>query len=740
MKRISLFILRKMWLCRMIACIIFLFCFIQHGNTQRKKKAKEEKNEKTTSVVSGRDSLINMKKLIAMGKYFGSSVILRWAPKNAAAWDKTNESGYQLYRFEVDSKSSDPLTHSTQLTTSPLKPFPLDQWKKQFPPEDTAAAIAAEVLYGKKFETSGKQNGKFNWGEAYTKYADMENRLGIALLNSDLHPEIATGMAWSWEDKTIEKDKLYYYLIISPALGQLAADTVSVLVSTKQSYKLPDMLPVFAMPWDKTITLYWNKVAAVHQFTCYYLERSDDNGKSFRRLNTLPYIDGGGNDKERRDWMHYTDSIPQNYKLYVYRVRGVTAFGEISNPSSPVKIAGADKTSPGSPFNVKAENTKGSEVKISWQKSAKEKDLAGFLVGRGSSVNGPFFPLDTVLLPATAQSYVDRFAVTWDKNFYIVAAIDTAGNASRSMPAYAMIVDSIAPAMPVGLAGSIDTAGVVRLHWRWNKEMDLQGYNVYASNNPTHAFYILNSKFLTDTLFTDTISIKTLTRHIYYRICAFDKAGNPSAYSKIIELTKPDIVPPVAPVINHFLITDSSVVLQWARSSSEDVARQVIWRKEKNDSVWKSLDSLKKDTSIYVDRNIVRLKEYDYSLTAVDSSGLSSERSFPLRARIYDSGKRPAVDELKVDITDNREIHLTWKYNSVDKTHMRFIVYRNYNNNGLEMYRSVAADKNEFIDNTLPGEGNYQYAIKAVTSDGGASVLVNSQIVKYERKGVAIGK
>jgi uncharacterized protein len=708
-------------------CFIFFIGMWQSAPAQKKKKIKEEKS---SDLISARDSLSHIKKFILMGKNFGSSVVLRWAPKTSTAWDKANISGYHLYRFELDEKSNNPLTNEVQLTSAPLKPFSLDQWKKQFHPEDSAAAVAAELLYGKKFETSQSKNGQLNWGEAYTKLADMENRLGIALLNADLHPEIATGMAWRWEDKTIQKNKLYYYMLVSPALDQQPADTASALVSTQQPYGVPEMLPVFAMPWDRTITLYWNKLVAAHLFTCYYLERSDDNGKNFYRLNSLPYIDGSG--KEKNDWIHFTDSIPQNYKLYVYRVRGVTAFGELSTPSLPVKLSGVDKTSPGSPANVKAENLKGSQVKITWQKTTREKDLAGFLVGRANSSNGPFFPLDTVLLPPSAQSYVDKNAVTWDKNFYIVAAIDTAGNAARSMPAYAIIIDSTAPAVPVGLIGNIDTSGMVRLHWRWNKEMDLQGYNIYASNN-AHTFYILNSRYITDTSFVDTITIKTLTRHIYYRICAFDKAGNPSAYSKTLELIKPDIVPPVAPVINHFLVTDSSVVLRWALSSSDDVAKQMIWRKEKNESEWMLLDSLKKDSSTYVDRRVQKLKEYGYSITAVDSSGLSSEHSFPLHARVYDNGKRKGIESLQVSITADHTIRLQWVYGQVDQKQIRFIIYRNYNNGGLEVYKTVPGDKNEFIDATLSGKGDYQYAVKVATSDGGASELMSTQTIKYER-------
>ena len=674
------------------------------------------------------------RRIIAMGKCFGSSVVLRWAPTTAAAWQKANISGYEVYRFEVDSSHrGDPLTHQVQLTTTPLLPFTLDRWRQQFQPQDTAAAIAVELLYGKKFQTSMRQNGRLNWGDANTEQADMENRLGMALFNADLHPDIAGGMGWRWEDKTVEQGKLYYYLVISRATNGQPADTSSALVSTRQAYKIPVMLPILCIPWDRTVTLYWNKAATIHVFGCYWIERSDDNGATFHRLNGTPYVDANKG-KQSSEWYRYTDSVPKNSRMYVYRVKGVTAFGEISEPSPPLKAAGIDKTSPGSPVAVKAENIRGSQVRISWKKSVREKDLAGYLIGRGNSANGPFFPLDTVLVPPTALAYTDKNAVTWDKNFYIVAAIDTAGNAARSLPAYATIIDSIAPAAPVGLAGSIDTAGVVRLHWRWNKEMDLQGYNVYASNDPGKAFYILNKKYVTDTSYTDTITIKTLTRRIYYRLCAIDKSGNPSKYSNILALTKPDIVAPVPPVIVRYTAGDSSVYLQWAVSSSDDVAWQAIWRREKGQVQWVRLDSLGAKANSYTDRRVVRLGEYDYCLSAIDSSGLSSERSFPLHARIYDNGKRAGIDTLGVSLTEKRSFRLVWRYSLADRQHIRFLLYRNYNSRGLEMYKNIDGGVTEFTDLLLPGEGEYQYALKVITDDGGSSSLVSSKIIKLDKK------
>lgn len=715
-----------LWL--LSCCLVFL---LTGPNALAQKKKIADKNN--NAVTQANDTLQKRKGYMMMGRYFGASIVLRWAPVTAQAWERGNTAGYRLYRFEFNESEKNPLSNISTLLAEPLKPLTLEEWKRRFKQDDTAAAIAAELLYGNKFETSVKKTGQMNWGDAYTQAIDRENRLGYALMNADIHPAIAEAMAWRWEDKTVSTNKLYAYVLVVPATATHMADTISVLVSTRQPYRKPEMLPVAVMPWDRTVTLYWNKKTASQLFGSYYIERSDDNGKSFHRLNGLPWF-SSGQDSKNEDWIHYTDSLPKNYLVYKYRVTGLTAFGETSIPSPEVTTSGLDKTAPSSPLNVKAENTKGSEVKISWQKPVLEKDLAGFLVGRGHSADGPFFPLDTVLLPASTQSFTDPYAISWDKNFYIVAAVDTAGNTVRSLPAYAIIRDTIPPASPNGLTGNIDSAGRVHLSWNENKEPDIEGYNVYVSNNGAQAFYALTPKHIDSTNFTDSVTLLSLTRHVYYRVCAFDKAGNPGPYSRILELTKPDIVPPVSPVFNRFLVTDSSVTLQWAPSSSEDVAALVVWRREKNATSWVKLDSIEKTKTLYTDHKVERLKEYEYSLTAIDSSGLSSGYAFPLQARIYDNGKRKEVDELKVDITADQHILLAWKYNLPDRLHVHFILYRNYNNQGLEMYRNVNGDQDAFTDTMLPGKGNYQYALKVVTDDGGASRIVTSQTIQYEKK------
>lgn len=133
-------------------------------------------------------------------------------------------------------------------------------------------------------------------------------------------------------------------------------------------------------------------------------------------------------------------------------------------------------------------------------------------------------------------------------NYYIVSAMDTAGNAAPSVPAYVIMTDTIPPDKPKGLFGKIDSSGIVHLTWKLGNEKDLMGYLVYAANDLKHTFVPVTKDFIADSTFTDSITLKTLTREIYYEIVAFDKNRNPSHYSDALELKRPDKIAPVAPV------------------------------------------------------------------------------------------------------------------------------------------------------------------------------------------------
>jgi fibronectin type 3 domain-containing protein len=280
--------------------------------------------------------------------------------------------------------------------------------------------------------------------------------------------------------------------------------------------------------------------------------------------------------------------------------------------------------------------------------------------------------------------------------------------------------DDTPPKKPIRLSGKIDTSGVVNVHWKLGPEPDLLGYLVYYANAPDHVFTPVSEDFLADSTFADSVSLRTLTKKIYYRVVAFDKNRNPSPPSDILELKKPDKLPPVPAVFSDFRVTDSTVYMNWAPSTSSDLVSQVLYRREKG-SEWLEYGKFDNKTKDFVDKEVKKQTWYEYSLVSVDDAGLQSEKSFPLNVRVYDSGIRQNIENFTAIIApDGKTVQLSWKYPK--RNDLRFILYRSFNNSGLLTYRALSPGESSFTDLSVR-QGAYEYALKAVYVDGGESLL-----------------
>jgi fibronectin type 3 domain-containing protein len=269
--------------------------------------------------------------------------------------------------------------------------------------------------------------------------------------------------------------------------------------------------------------------------------------------------------------------------------------------------------------------------------------------------------------------------------------------------------------------------GAVKLTWHQGKENDIEGYRIYRANAKDHVFNPISST-VPDTIFQDTITLNTLTKHVYYEIVAVDRNKNNSPYSDILELKRPDIVPPVAPVIDDFKSGDKTMQIHWVCSSSDDVINQILYRKTK-DQDWQVIAQLGQKINVYRDTLVERNNWYEYSLEAVDESGLHSDRSFPLNVKVYDSGIRPPVQNLNViKNPDGKSLLVSWKYS--EKGDYVFKIYRSADGKEMVTYKSLSPDQHSFTDDNLI-RGTYLYSIKVVYKDGGESQIIKSIPVNF---------
>ncbi len=661
-----------------------------------------------------RDTVIAFKsRLFAMSRYTGDSVILRWAPDQAGGWHVANQIGYRIERTEIGADSIYDPTRFEVMTREAIKPWPLDDWQKiAADGKDKYAAIAAQSLYGEGYQASGLLD----------RADEFRNRYSFALLAADFSPQTAEALGLRFVDRDVQPGRTYIYRIgLAGISNYYELDTAYVVVNTSEVDQLPEIQANKVLEDERKVSLYWDRSLYERHFSAYYIERSRD-GNSYERLTENPYVNAISRDfpaSERH--IVFTDSLARNYEPCFYRIIGISPFGELSRPSAPLKAMGRDRTPPDPPINVKTTALSGTRVMITWQKDVVESDVAGYIVSRAQDFSGSFVPLFTQPLGKTVRSYTDNQAVEFGTNYYKVSVVDTAGNISSSLISYAMMIDSIPPSKPQNLTGTIDSTGIVHLQWSLGREKDLKGYNLYYSNSKDHVFTTLNYHPIQDTVYTDTIQVKTLTEEIFYFIKALDVNHSLSESSDTLRLIRPDLIAPTQPVITHYTVDREGILLQWNNSTSDDAITTLLYRKAAGQE-FEELARFPLEDSIarFKDRDVEPNRRYTYALLTEDDAGLRSDLSFPITLKMGFKGWVDTIDDILIKKDEeNNAIILSWTYEHTNVDH--YAIYRAVDGRNFKAYKTVGADSNSFRDHFIKSDSFYEYALKVHLNDGRSS-------------------
>ncbi len=650
-----------------------------------------------------------------VGKSYGDSIVLRWAPTTPGAWSYLNKTGYIIEKTSFqDEVDFDPSGYQS-ITTQPIKPLPLEEWESivMDGPDKELSAIAAQALYGKSFKAGGTT--------IYDAADEFMNRYSFSILSADFSAVTATALGLRISDPDIQENYHYIYRIYAAVPGQnYKIDTTYFVIQNLRDVPIPTPIIAEVFEGELNINISWEKALHEPAFSAYIMERSED-GRAFSPLNSIPFINAESDQIDSKSTVfQYTDSITENYKPYYYRLIGITPFGEKSASSEIVKAMGRDRTPPPAPVNVEARQIATGRVEITWSTPEKVRDLEGFYIGRGDDLNTNFQPLHDTIIPRDSTSYIDNQSDQLGGNYYVVAAVDTAGNGSISMVSYAAILDSIPPLPPLSLEGEIDSSGVVTLKWSLGDEIDLAGYMIYFSNSPDHVFSTVNPAPLGDTVYTDTIQVKTLTKKIYYRVKAVDTRWNYSEFSEILELSRPDFIPPTSPVFCNYKLSQEGMKLEWIPSSSNDVAGYellILENSELKKRVYiEKQDGLKKYHYNHEEMNAG--SKYTYIVSTLDDSGLKSDPSPPITINAIDLKPKEAIRDLTLIMSeDGSSLSLKWTFHEPDKI-KRYILYRSVEGASLVTYKSLPAEASSFEDHMIRKGVTYEYSIKAVYNNG----------------------
>lgn len=612
-------------------------------------------------------------------------VFVRWEPTTPEDWRMAISSGYTIEILQKKAGSKD----FEAFRKESIKPAPFGDWDKHIEGVDASLADyyngSRDVLY-MNMEDAYDSVGEILEG------GDQESTLDSFMLtlltysaSYDFKITELSGLGYKFP---FEKGKEYQVFIYPTTKGKASAKYITVDPAKYENPKTPQLKAEFG---DKRVELKWKTRDHREIFLGYNVEFSFDN-KSFSTQNLTPFINMYDDTpiEDERHFLEFKDSLPKNYETYWYRLKGIDFFGDQSILASTISGYGFDKIR-GIPIIHFSEQTTNNEGYIKWRMDQKQDRLIKeYQVLRSDSKAGEYeMVLDKI--PFNAREVKIKMKHT--SNHFKISAVPKDGKPVNSLSVFIMGMDTIPPAVPVLLDSQIDSLGQVTLEWQANTESDLWGYKVFRGNFRNEEFSTLTPKPVRDTVFLDTINIQTMTDSIYYTILAADKRYNRSPYTSIIALPKPDLYPPVAPVIKDVVFKEDSIKIIWDNSSSRDVVRHVLYKKavdlEDSWTLIAEVDLNGETIDQYYDKEFKPDTKYAYLITAMDDADLVSDPSKPYTVHTKSIKPKQAFEDINV-MVDKKTKTATINWELKDpKAIKELIIYKGPSKEKVSMWKIV---------------------------------------------------
>jgi fibronectin type 3 domain-containing protein len=646
------------------------------------------------------------------------TVLLRWAPGNSILWKQTNKYGFNIERYTMvrDGQTlSQP--ELKKLNTSPIKAKPLDEWKS-IAQNDDYAAVIAQALYGEEFEFAAG-NRQSNITTIVNMSQELEQRFSISLYAADNSFEAALMAAWGWRDTDVKQNERYLYRIIPavPENDDIHIEYGNVFVAADEQEFLPQPIAPAGIFGDKSVMLSWDYSLFNYIYHSYYIEKSTD-GTNYLRQEGIPITNMNDNEEEPQQRIYFLDSLENNTDKYYYRIVGRTIFGETGPPSDSIMGQGKGISTYIPNINHTYINDAG-DLELGWEFDERGNTLIKNFELQRSPDADKYEILVADISPETRLLLIAENKLL-PSNYFIITAIPDEGEPSSSFPVLVQPVDSVPPAVPTGLTGTIDSSGIVILQWNENTEKDLQGYKVFRAQLKDEEPIPLFDIAIQDTTYRDSVRIDNLNREIYYAVASMDLRYNQSDLSPLLELLKPDIVPPSPPVISGYTIRDEGIEINWENSSDDGVTSHRIWRKNESDASSQILLATigNAEQTHYIDTSAIAGVRYIYTLTALKNNELESSPSNRMTLVTIRSKHENAEIERFDAIVDrkNKMIKLLWTDKLRDVLH--YEIYRGTNDRKASLWRTLKSDEHETIDNKPYIDTEYLYIIRAILKSG----------------------
>jgi fibronectin type 3 domain-containing protein len=476
---------------------------------------------------------------------------------------------------------------------------------------NTVPAVPAGVT-----ATAGNAQVSLSWAASSgaTSY-----HLRRATVSGGPYTQIAAPSATSFVDTALTNGTKYFYVASAVNSAGESANSAETNATPTAPITIPAVpTGLVATKENAQVVLTWT---ASSGSTSYQVKRATVSGGPYTQIAAPTST-------------NFTDTGLANGTKYFYVVSAVNSAGESANSAEANATPAAPVTIPATPNGLSATAGK-AQVSLSWNASA---GATSYHLKRATASGGPY----TQIAAPTSASFTDTGLTNGTKYFYVVSALNSAGESANSAEVNATPAAPVTiPAVPTGLAA---TAGNAQVSLAWNASTGAINYHVKRATVSGGPYTQVGAP--TSASFTDT-GLTNGTKY-FYVVSAVNSAGE-SANS--IEVNATPVAPVTAPAIPAGLVAtagNTQVVLTWTASSgatSYHVKRATV-------SGGPYTQIAAPTATNFTDTGLTNGTTYYYVVSAVNNAGESANSS---QASATPAGAAPDVT-ITIDPTKTHAI------------------------------------------------------------------------------------
>lgn len=569
-----------------------------------------------------------------MTRAYGDSIVLRWGVDDYPTWRQLNHYGYNVFRLSMQGAKLEIDTLALA-----LKPLTLNQMRTKYPDErDSLAYLGMQLLYGRGRTTLNQTlSAPGTVGSLVEVHDEQQSIVGYAMLLAEWRRDLARDMALGLVDRNVQEGRVYQYVVQPAHLDSfhiINPGFVEAVLNEKFKPAAFDVEVTGKPVSDIQLNLEWPS----SPYSSFMVERREGNSTQWKPIFDRPFVPFLSQDLPDDSPVVCAD-YPGKPGIYHYRVMAYDAFGDMTAPCKELTVDFSDRVPPSAPvlqrIFIHRTDTTGvvTQATLYFTKDKLESDFIGYIPFYYNEriAEGKWIPLtDSLVAPTDTVVTVDVTGL--ESGMIAIAAYDTLYNVNYSLPQTIRIDDRKAPAPPTNLRAHTSPDGTVVLVWTPSDDTDVDYYDVWFANDPSHEFSLKQNVY-NDTVFIDSLTQDVNQRYIYYKVRATDYSTNIGEFSEVLRVLRPHFVPPMPCRLLSNNVDEERVHMTWVASNEADLHYHRLFRKLEGEDLWTLLavfdaDSVTAvgDTIVYDDRpDAVRSgKRYLYAMETYNLSGCSS--------------------------------------------------------------------------------------------------------------------